>query len=144
VHLLGCKRALRDAPGRHHGRSTSCRRRPTAARLRLVYIAFDLLHLDSEDLVPKPLLERKARLASVMKGASAAACNTARVSGGAAFLEQAFRLKSEGIVSKRVDAPYATERSQRRLADGEVYQPPRIRRRRLDPFGGHPAGLGAS
>jgi ATP-dependent DNA ligase len=30
---------------------------------RLVYFAFDLLHQDGEDLLLKPLLERKAQLA---------------------------------------------------------------------------------
>src|SRR4051794_19287259 len=36
---------------------------------RLVYFAFDLLHLDGDDLLPKPLLARKDRLAEVLKGA---------------------------------------------------------------------------
>src|SRR6202020_441042 len=35
----------------------------------LVYFAFDLLHLDGEDLMPLPLLERKARLESLLSGA---------------------------------------------------------------------------
>jgi ATP-dependent DNA ligase len=35
----------------------------------LVYFIFDALHLDGEDLLLTPLLERKARLADIMKGA---------------------------------------------------------------------------
>src|SRR5271156_1786524 len=32
----------------------------------LVYFAFDLLHLDGEDLAPLPLIERKARLEALL------------------------------------------------------------------------------
>ncbi|MEA2758462.1 MAG: bifunctional non-ous end joining protein LigD [Methylobacteriaceae bacterium] len=74
---------------------------------RLVYFAFDLLHQDREDLLLKPLLERKARLAELLKGAPAGLQYSDHVVGrGAAFIAQACRLKAEGIVSKRVDAPY--------------------------------------
>jgi bifunctional non-homologous end joining protein LigD len=74
---------------------------------RLVYFGFDLLHVDGEDLLLKPLLERKARLAEVMKGAAPGLRYSDHVIGnGPAFLAQACRLKAEGIVSKRVDAPY--------------------------------------
>src|SRR5947199_19647 len=34
----------------------------------LIYYVFDLLHLDGQDLQLKPLLERKERLAEIMKG----------------------------------------------------------------------------
>jgi ATP-dependent DNA ligase len=37
----------------------------------LVYFAFDLLHLDGEDLMRLPLLERKARLEALLSGAPA-------------------------------------------------------------------------
>ena len=74
---------------------------------RLVYFAFDLLHLDGEDLLLKPFLERKARLGEVLKGAPSGIQYSDHIVGqGAAFFEQACRLKAEGIVSKRVDAPY--------------------------------------
>jgi bifunctional non-homologous end joining protein LigD len=74
---------------------------------RLVYFAFDLLHLDGEDLMLKPLLERKARLAEIMMGAPAGLQYSDHIVGrGAEFFAQACKLKAEGIVSKRVDAPY--------------------------------------
>jgi DNA ligase D-like protein (predicted ligase) len=74
---------------------------------RLVYFSFDLLHLNGEDLLLKPLLERKARLAEIMKGAPAGLQYSDHIIGrGAEFLRQACQLKAEGIVSKRVDAPY--------------------------------------
>jgi bifunctional non-homologous end joining protein LigD len=40
----------------------------------LVYFAFDLLHLDGEDLMRLPLLERKARLETLLSGAPARSC----------------------------------------------------------------------
>jgi ATP-dependent DNA ligase len=36
----------------------------------LVFFLFDLLHLDGEDLCPRPLIERKARLAALLSEAS--------------------------------------------------------------------------
>jgi bifunctional non-homologous end joining protein LigD len=38
---------------------------------RLVYFVFDIMHLDGEDLLLQPLLERKERLADILKGSPA-------------------------------------------------------------------------
>jgi bifunctional non-homologous end joining protein LigD len=74
---------------------------------QLIYFAFDLLHHDGEDLLVMPLLERKGRLAEALKGAPAGLQYSDHVVGnGAAFFRQACELKAEGVVSKRVDAPY--------------------------------------
>jgi DNA ligase D-like protein (predicted ligase) len=73
----------------------------------LVYFAFDLLHLDGEDLLLKPLLERKARLAEIMRGAPGSLQYSDHVvAQGPAFLRQACKLGAEGIMSKLADAPY--------------------------------------
>jgi bifunctional non-homologous end joining protein LigD len=73
----------------------------------LVYFVFDALHLDGEDLLLRPLLERKARLAEIMKGAAGTLQFSDHVAGnGPAFFRQACKLGAEGIVSKRADAPY--------------------------------------
>jgi bifunctional non-homologous end joining protein LigD len=73
----------------------------------LVYYVFDLLHLDREDLLLQPLLERKARLAEIMKGAATTLQFSNHVIGkGPAFFRQACKLGAEGIMSKRTDAPY--------------------------------------
>jgi DNA ligase D-like protein (predicted ligase) len=78
-----------------------------ASAAGLVYFIFDALHLDGEDLLLQPLLERKARLAEVMKGAPGTLQFSDHVVGnGPAFFRQACKLGAEGIVSKRVDAPY--------------------------------------
>jgi DNA ligase D-like protein (predicted ligase) len=73
----------------------------------LVYFAFDLLHLDSEDLSRLPLLERKARLEALLGGAPAAIRFSSHVIGnGAQVFEAGAKLGVEGIVSKQVDKPY--------------------------------------
>ncbi|MFO1248947.1 MAG: DNA ligase D [Alphaproteobacteria bacterium] len=79
----------------------------------LVNFVFDLLFVDSEDLRPLPLSERKARLAKVLKTAKTS--DQLRfvehfASGGDAVLQSACRMHLEGIVSKRLDAPYSSGR----------------------------------
>ena len=73
----------------------------------LVYFAFDLLHLDGEDLMPLPLLERKARLEALLSGAPAVIHFSSHVIGnGAQVFEAGSKLGVEGMVSKQVDKPY--------------------------------------
>jgi DNA ligase D-like protein (predicted ligase) len=75
----------------------------------LVFFLFDLLYLDGEDLRPRPVIERKDRLASLL--AKAMPClhySDHVVDQGPAFYEKACALHVEGIVSKRVDAPYTS------------------------------------
>jgi DNA ligase D-like protein (predicted ligase) len=73
----------------------------------LVYFAFDLLHLDGEDLIRLPLVERKARLETLLKDAPAAIRYSDHVIGnGATMLQEASKLSVEGIISKQVDKPY--------------------------------------
>ncbi len=77
---------------------------------RIVYFAFDLLHLDGRDLRPLPLEERKAALASLIERAGPAADPirfSDHVTGsGKAFFDQACGMQLEGIVSKRRRDPY--------------------------------------
>lgn len=78
----------------------------------LVFFAFDLLFSKGEDLRDMPLSERKARLATAL---SCAPTNLRFVdhfvSAGDAVLQSACRMDLEGIVSKRLDAPYQSGRS---------------------------------
>jgi DNA ligase D-like protein (predicted ligase) len=73
----------------------------------LVFFLFDLLHLDGEDLGPRPLIERKARLAALLSDARSPLhyCDH-QIGHGRAFHEKACAMALEGIVSKRADAPY--------------------------------------
>jgi ATP-dependent DNA ligase len=75
---------------------------------RLVLWAFDLLHLDGFDLRHAPLIERKRVLAELLKGPGLGLIRFCEhIEGdGATVLEHACKLGLEGIVSKRVDAPY--------------------------------------
>jgi DNA ligase D-like protein (predicted ligase) len=76
---------------------------------RLVYVAFDLLYLDGEDLRALALDARKARLEKLLAGAGASIRYGAHFLGdGKKFLEAASRLGIEGIVSKRLDARYVS------------------------------------
>ncbi|HET9596526.1 MAG TPA: DNA ligase D [Anaeromyxobacteraceae bacterium] len=80
---------------------------------RLAYFAFDLLHLDGEDLAARPLEDRKAALARLL--ARAPRDGPLRVAeafpgDGPAVFREACRLGLEGIVSKRRDVPYRAVR----------------------------------
>jgi DNA ligase D-like protein (predicted ligase) len=75
------------------------------------YVAFDLLSLDGEDLRDKPLIERKALLKKLMKNAKTPLLYSDHLSGDAKTAHgEACRLKLEGLVSKRKDAPYVSRR----------------------------------
>ena len=74
----------------------------------LVFFLFDLLYHDGEDLRPRPLIERKERLRTLLANAAPCLHYSDHVVGrGPAFYEKACGMHVEGIVSKRIDAPYA-------------------------------------
>ena len=81
----------------------------------LVFYAFDLLFEGDVDLRPLPLSERKARLQRLLSGPGGGNAVIRYVehfeSGGDAVLKSACRLSLEGIVSKRLDAPYQSGRT---------------------------------
>lgn len=73
----------------------------------LVYFAFDLLFLDGEDLSKLPLGKRKGLLHNLLRRAPKKIRYVDHVTGnGKTFLAAACRHDAEGIVSKRLDAPY--------------------------------------
>ncbi|WP_042777194.1 DNA ligase D [Sinorhizobium fredii] len=81
----------------------------------LFYFAFDLLYDGGEDLRSLPLVDRKARLQSLLIDAG----NDPRIrfvehfeTGGDAVLRSACKLSLEGIISKRADAPYQSGRTE--------------------------------
>jgi bifunctional non-homologous end joining protein LigD len=79
----------------------------------LVFFAFDQLFAGSEDLRPLPLSARKARLKESLDRAP---LNLRYVDhfvvAGDAVLRSACRMNLEGVVSKRIDAPYESGRTQ--------------------------------
>ena len=77
----------------------------------LIFYVFDLLFDDEADMRPRPLSDRKARLQALL--ADHGPGDAARIrfvgdseTGGVAVLKSACWLALEGIVSKRLDAPY--------------------------------------
>lgn len=79
----------------------------------LIFFAFDLLFDATADLRDLPLADRKARLKAALKGAP----ETIRyvdhfVVAGDAVLQSACRMDLEGIISKRLDAPYRSGRGE--------------------------------
>jgi bifunctional non-homologous end joining protein LigD len=76
----------------------------------LAFQAFDLLHLDGDDLRPRPLLERKAALAALLSRSGAAARVIRYVDhlegDGEEFFEQVRAAGLEGVVSKRAGSRY--------------------------------------
>jgi bifunctional non-homologous end joining protein LigD len=81
-----------------------------AGRGQLVYMVFDLLHLDGWDLTGARLEARKERLQPLLESARARRSplrySNHVVGGGPEFFTHACRLGLEGAVSKRRDAPY--------------------------------------
>jgi bifunctional non-homologous end joining protein LigD len=80
----------------------------------LQYYVFDLLYLDGEDLRGLPLLERKARLAGLLKGKDF----EGRINfsdhffeADKGFLNKICDMEMEGLICKRVDAPYVSGRA---------------------------------
>jgi len=71
---------------------------------RLVYYAFDLLHLDGRDVSALPLLERKSLLEPLTADKPGLQFNGHETGDGELILRHAGKLGFEGVVSKTMDA----------------------------------------
>ena len=84
-------------------------------RGQLIYMVFDLLHLDGRDLTEARLEDRKGVLEALLDagGPSIAPLRYSDhvIGSGPEFLAQACRAGAEGVISKRRDAPYRGTRS---------------------------------
>ena len=83
----------------------------------LIFYAFDLLFVDGEDIRRVPLAERKARLKQLLEARPKTKSRLIRYvehfeTGGDAVLQSACKLSLEGIVSKKLSAPYRSGRSE--------------------------------
>jgi len=80
---------------------------------RLVYYAFDLLWLNGEDLRDRPLLERKAILEQLIKTIHSDRIRYSEhwTENGPEVLSASCQMHMEGIISKRIDSLYESERS---------------------------------
>src|SRR5215472_7319920 len=70
-------------------------------------MSFDLLYVDGEDLMARPLIDRKTRLAGLLSNVPSSLhyCDH-QIGRGREFHKQACAMSLEGIVSKRADAAY--------------------------------------
>jgi bifunctional non-homologous end joining protein LigD len=83
----------------------------------LIFYAFDLLFAGGEDIRRVPLGERKAQLKKLLDARTKAQTKLIRYvehfeTGGDAILQSACKLSLEGIVSKKLSAPYRSGRSE--------------------------------
>jgi bifunctional non-homologous end joining protein LigD len=82
---------------------------------RMVFHAFDLLHLDGRDLRGAALLDRKALLAQALDeapGGGVVRLSEHLKDDGATLVSHACRLGLEGMIAKRGDAPNRSGRSE--------------------------------
>ena len=83
----------------------------------LIFFAFDLLFADGMDIRGLPLAERKAQLKKLLEARPKSKASLIRYvehfeTGGDAVLQSACKLSLEGIVSKKLSAPYRSGRSE--------------------------------
>lgn len=82
----------------------------------LIFFAFDLLFAEGRDYRRLPLGERKARLKTLLEARKRKSPLIRYVehfeSGGDAVLQSACKLDLEGVVSKKLDAPYRSGRTE--------------------------------
>ena len=77
----------------------------------VIYEVFDLLYVDGEDLVRAPLRERRRRLEAALEPMGAIRLSEGFPGDGVALFKAAQAQGLEGIVAKRLDAPYVSGRS---------------------------------
>ncbi|WP_371129842.1 DNA ligase D [Phenylobacterium sp.] len=79
----------------------------------LIYFAFDLLFADGKDLRPLSLRDRKAALKALLSDDDPRLRYVEHFeTSGDAVLQSACRMELEGIISKRLDAPYRSGRGE--------------------------------
>ena len=77
----------------------------------VVYEIFDVLYVDGEDLTKQPLRERRRRLEAALEPMGAIRLSEGFPGNGVALFNAAREQGLEGIVAKRLDAPYVSGRS---------------------------------
>lgn len=77
-----------------------------ARRLPVIYMVFDILHLDGFDLTPVDFAHRRILLADVLDETGPVRLSQMHTDGGAELLEACRQNGLEGVMAKRVDAPY--------------------------------------
>lgn len=80
---------------------------------RMIFYAFDLLHLDNASLLNESLIERKSQLEDLLnqKNNEVIRYSEHFEQAGETMLSHACRMGLEGVISKQIDAPYRSGRS---------------------------------
>jgi bifunctional non-homologous end joining protein LigD len=81
------------------------------SRVPVVFFAFDLLYCDGYDLRRSPLIERKQLLVRLLHTSEKFRFSDHQLEHGKELFELARGTGLEGIVAKRLDSPYVSERS---------------------------------
>ncbi|MEB8386753.1 DNA ligase D [Rhodobacteraceae bacterium KMM 6894] len=114
---LPCDTALIDGEvmaARINGSAFSSLQKALKQGTPLVFFAFDLLELDGKDLRKAPLIERRDRLALLLGDAppdGPIRFSAHIVGNGPKVFAHACKAGAEGIISKRIDAPYRGTRT---------------------------------
>jgi DNA ligase D-like protein (predicted ligase) len=77
-----------------------------ASKMPVTYIAFDLLHLDGQDLIDQPLLIRRRKLARLIKDGPHILLSQYISEKGKSYFRNAVHLGFEGIMAKKTDSTY--------------------------------------
>jgi bifunctional non-homologous end joining protein LigD len=77
-----------------------------AGDVPVTFVAFDLLHLDGQDLTGPPLAERKRLLDELQLVGPAWTANGWYPGDGDTLFQVCAELGHEGVVAKRLDSPY--------------------------------------
>jgi ATP-dependent DNA ligase len=96
-----------------------------------VFFAFDLLFLNGQSTALLPLIERKKRLERLLKKETLGLRYRENVlTDGPRFREHACKLGPDGVISKRIDRPYAP--GDRGICQVQVPQSRGVRGRWMD------------
>lgn len=69
-------------------------------------VVFDILHKDGEDLIDKPLIERKKILEKVVRESNRVVLSAYVIGNGKKFFEEVRKKGLEGVVAKRLNSTY--------------------------------------
>jgi bifunctional non-homologous end joining protein LigD len=72
----------------------------------VTYVAFDLLHIDGQDIISRPLVERKKRLKSILKEGPYLLYGDHIEGGGTRFFKEATSRGFEGVIAKESQSQY--------------------------------------
>lgn len=72
----------------------------------VTYIAFDLLHLNGQDIVNRPLSYRKEKLATIIEDGPHLLLSQHVPENGKSYFRKALQLGFEGVMAKKIDSSY--------------------------------------